>query len=381
MQQVGEVSPLVLRVLPHAVEIVGAPPKLPWPSEGEAALDVEGIGSLGTSGGEAPLPIASVTKVMTAYVVLGDHPLVGNQPGFTLTITNAEVAATSADQALGESVIPLATGEKLTERQALEALLLPSADNIALDLAAQDAGSVSAFVAKMNHTALALGMAQTRYTDPSGYTPSTVSTPSDQIRLAQTALQVPALAQIVDMPKATLPIAGTVTNYNSLLGQSGVIGIKTGSTSRAGGCLLFASRQTIAGAEVTVLGAVLGQGGGSTDADTLINAALDASSRLVVAAFQTLHPITVLPSGTPVVEAIGPDGSHVAAVTTSAIRCPVVHGVPIPLVFTPRKHLTAVQRSLAGTVSAGTGQGASSVAVFPASLPGPGIWWRFTHIP
>ncbi len=85
------------------------------------------------------MPIASVAKVMTAYLTLREHPLAPGQEGFTITITAAEVA--EEEQRAGElqSTLPVRAGERLTERQALQALLLPSANNIAALLAIHDA--------------------------------------------------------------------------------------------------------------------------------------------------------------------------------------------------------------------------------------------------
>jgi hypothetical protein len=118
-------------------------------------------------------------------------------------------------------MVEVVAGEVLTERQALQALLLPSANNIAYILARWDAGGRAAFVARMNQAAAQLGMAQTRYTDPSGLDPTTVSTAADQVTLARAAMEVPALAQIVAMPQAMLPVVGLVKNVNALLGQDG----------------------------------------------------------------------------------------------------------------------------------------------------------------
>src|SRR6266487_1044764 len=83
----------------------------------------------------------------------------------------------------GDSLVPVAAGERISERQALVALLLSSADNMAWILARWDAGSEGAFVARMNSTASRLGMTSTRYTDPSGLARTTVSTAADQVRL------------------------------------------------------------------------------------------------------------------------------------------------------------------------------------------------------
>ena len=145
-------------------------------------------------------------------------------------------------------------------------------------LARWDAGSQDAFVARMNVQARRLGMHSTSYTDASGLAADTVSTAADQVRLGTAALKVPALAAIVAESTARVPVAGLVRNYNTLLGQHGIIGLKTGSTSAAGGCLLFAAR-TPGG--VLVIGAVLGQPGKGR---AMITAALAASDRLVVAA-------------------------------------------------------------------------------------------------
>ena len=127
----------------------------------------------------------------------------------------------------------------MTERQALQALLLPSANNIAAVLARWDAGSADRFVARMNATARSLGMTHTRYTDPSGYDDATVSTAADQVRIVDRAMRLPVFASIVATPSVTLPVAGTVHNTNTLLGQDGFVGVKTGSDDAAGGCFAF----------------------------------------------------------------------------------------------------------------------------------------------
>src|SRR5256714_8814122 len=120
--------------------------------------------------------IASVAKVMTAYLVLRDHPLRLGQDGPTITLTDADVADTDRRRGQRESVVSIAAGEQLSEREALLALLLPSANNIAAVLARWDAGSASRVVARVNATAESLGMTHTPYTDPSGYDDGTMST-------------------------------------------------------------------------------------------------------------------------------------------------------------------------------------------------------------
>jgi serine-type D-Ala-D-Ala carboxypeptidase (penicillin-binding protein 5/6) len=247
--------------------------KVEWPSEGEAAVAVEGLGGVGSERGATRVPIASLAKVMTAYLVLKEDPLEPGQEGFSLRITPADVADLNRRIALDQSVIAVEAGEVLSERQALEAVLLPSANNIAAKLAVHQAGSIKAFAAEMNEAAARLGMGRTRYTDPSGFEGTTISTAADQLRLARAAMADPTFAQIVAMPSTVLPVAGEVMNFNELVGQEGFIGIKTGSDHAAGGCLLFARRIHVNGRARIMLGAVLGQRHGD-----LIPAAL-ASAR------------------------------------------------------------------------------------------------------
>jgi serine-type D-Ala-D-Ala carboxypeptidase (penicillin-binding protein 5/6) len=135
-----------------------------------------------------PAPIASLAKVMTAYLTLNRYPLSGAQDGFTITVTAAQAQAELEDAAEHQSVVAVQAGEQLTERELLEALLIPSGNNIAQVLAAQVAGSETRFIAEMNAEARALGMNPTTYTDPSGFDPNTVSTAADQLRVFQEAI-------------------------------------------------------------------------------------------------------------------------------------------------------------------------------------------------
>jgi len=238
---------------------IGAAPTLPWPAHGMAVMVIDGLGEVGDSGGTAPAPMASTAKMMTALIVLEDHPLSPNETGTVLSVSRADVAAYYAERNQGESVLPVVAGEQLTEYQLLQGLLLPSASNFADMLAIWDAGSVPAFIDRMNARAAALAMKATHYADVSGFSPSSVSIPTDLVTLAQAAMRLAVFAQIVAQPQATLPVAGVVHNLDTLLGQSGIVGIKTGHTDQAGGCFVFAADFTIEGVAVRVYGAVMGQ--------------------------------------------------------------------------------------------------------------------------
>jgi serine-type D-Ala-D-Ala carboxypeptidase (penicillin-binding protein 5/6) len=316
-------SPAVTLTVPASYTIPGTPPVLPWPAQGQAVVEVVGTGRLGSSGVAKPAPIASVAKVMTAYVVLADHPLTPGTEGPTLTVSPSEAAAYPTQLAANQSLVKVTAGEVLTERQALTALLLPSADNVAQILARWDAGGAAAFVARMNATAARLGMADTRYTDPSGLDRATVSTAADQVKLAEQAMAVPALAELVALPRATIPVAGMVTNYNTLLGQDGIVGVKTGSTVAAGGCLVFAARFSAGGRDLLLIGAVLGQPGPLW---TLLPSVLDASRKLVRAATAAVAPHVLVPAGA----VVGERGAA-RLVTTEDLTVPGWPGLAVPV--------------------------------------------------
>jgi serine-type D-Ala-D-Ala carboxypeptidase (penicillin-binding protein 5/6) len=248
-----------------------------WPQQAQAAL-VLGNDRPAASPDQQPVPIASLAKVMTAYLTLKRYPLSGAQDGFTITITAAQTQAEAQDAAQKQSVVAVQAGEQLTERQLVEALLIPSGNNIARMLAAQVAGSEASFVAEMNAEARALGMDHTIYTDPSGFDPSTVSTAVDQLRVFEQAMRFPVFREIVSMPSVTLPIAGTLTNLNPLIAE-GYAG-KTGSDSAAGGCLAFFTHVTVGRRALTAVGVVLGQGEGS-DTSVILAAAGGAATQLV----------------------------------------------------------------------------------------------------
>jgi D-alanyl-D-alanine carboxypeptidase (penicillin-binding protein 5/6) len=241
-----------------------------WPTQGGAAAAI-GSGRIHAAGWTNPVPIASLAKVMTAVVVLRSRPISTQDPGFTLTITTDDVTDTARRGADGQSVVDVAAGEKLTERQALQALLLPSANNVAMTLARAVSGTTDAFVDEMNAETRRLEMTATHYTDPSGYDAGTVSTAHDQLLLARAAIRVDAFAEIVAEPVAALPQVGLIYNTDKLLGHDGFVGIKTGSDQAAGGCFMFAVRDR----HRLIFGVVLGQRDGP-----LIAAGLNAGRQL-----------------------------------------------------------------------------------------------------
>jgi len=240
----------------------GDPIPIPVPAGGSFLLTQAPGTVLSDKDGDAVRPVGSVAKTMTALVVLAAHPLGAGEDGPVLTMTSADVKL--YDEAIAEqgSALAVHIGESLSERQLLLALLLPSANNVAETLARWVSGSRDAFVTLLNQRAAELGMSHTHFDDPSGISDATVSTAHDLVLLAGSVLDNPALAQLVSTREATLPDGTRLANLDILLGvEPGWLGVKTGWTPRAGGCLLFAASRTYASGTrpVVVIGAVLAQ--------------------------------------------------------------------------------------------------------------------------
>lgn len=353
-----------------AQSTVGGPAAaLPWPAHGAGALAVEGLGEVASYQADFPRPMASVAKIMTALVILEDHPLALDEQGPAIKVSVTDVATYEQEVRAGESVVLVVPGERLTEYQALQALLLPSANNIALFLAAWDAGSESAFVARMNATAAGLGMIHTLYADSSGLSVSDVSTPGDLIQVAERAMTKPAFAEIVGQAHATLPVAGVVDNLDTLIGHDGFIGVKTGTTIEAGACFVFAARRTLGARTVTVYGAVMGQ--------PSLDQAFTAASMLVDAMAQDLHVATVLTGDQVIATYRTPWGAQ-SAVTASALSWLAYDGMTLH----SRLDLEALQTPVEAGARVGTlwlqlGDQQTALPLrLRAALPAPDSLWR-----
>lgn len=366
------------------IRLPGSAPKPAWPASGQAAFVVQGLGSLGSSGGAAPRPTASLAKVMTAYLTLTKYPLSGSGGGFTLTVTRAEATAEREDARDGESVVAVRPGERLDERQLLEGLLVRSGDNIARMLATYEAGSIPAFVAEMNRAARAVGMRATTYTDPSGLDPATVSTAGDQLRVLERAIRFRAFRQIASMPAVTLPVGGTLGNYDPLIAE-GYFG-KTGSDSAAEGCLAFFKAVTVHGRRLTLVGVVLGQGEGS-DTSVLLGAAAAAAQHIVASVAPAIAPRPVLRAHAVAIVATNADGRRVSGVTARPLRVIGWGGLHERLAVHPRRpgtELRSGQRlgdaALVGSLPTPAGEPTDTEVRASAALPEPGILWRLAHL-
>jgi D-alanyl-D-alanine carboxypeptidase (penicillin-binding protein 5/6) len=230
-----------------------------WPDYGSGAVGATGFdGVLAKYGDQSARPIASLTKIITALLVLQKKPLAGGAEGPSIIFTQSDQDIYNQEVAAGAAVKPVSVGSSMTERQAIETMLLPSAANYSITLAVWAYGSVDAYLGVANAWLASHRLSQTKVVDTSGLLPGSVSSPSDLITIGKLALANPALASIVAMKQATVPDVGDISNGNSLLGKDGINGIKTGTTSEAGATVLFSSVVTVGNKKVIIVGDLLG---------------------------------------------------------------------------------------------------------------------------
>ncbi|TLQ45356.1 D-alanyl-D-alanine carboxypeptidase [Streptomyces marianii] len=361
-------------------EFEGSAPQLPWPAKGQAYMAASGLGTLGSSGEQKPVPIASVTKSMTAYVILKNHPLKPGEPGPMIEIDAKGEAEGQLDKTDNESTLnTVKKGDKISLRDALAAIMIPSANNIARQLARWDSGSEKAFVEKMNAAADELGMKNTTYTDPSGLDATTVSTAEDQVKLGLKLVEIKALMDITKLPEWTDPSGKTWRNYNELPPYDGALGIKTGSTTKAGGNLLFAAHKMVGDTDQLIVGAVLAQ------YDTpILGTAIKASRELMLATQDALKNATIVKKDQVVGVVEDGLGGSIPLVATKDVKAVGWSGLTVKLELTNGGKVLP-HEAAAGTVvgSLTVGEGASQVTVPVAlqkALVEPGFGARLTRL-
>lgn len=348
---------------------------LEWPEYGEAAIGAPGYGVLASHGPQKALPTASLAKVMTALAVLRQRPLAVGEQGPDIIITQADVDSYHNFVAGDGSVVGVALGEHISEYQALQAMLLPSSNNMAVTLARWAFGSVEAYTKYANSFAKQQGLDSIHITDPSGYDPATVASARDLTLLGSLAMLNPVFAEIVAQPDAKIPVQGTVNNYNFMLGKDGNIGIKTGNNDGNNGAFLFASKQQVAGQEMILVGTIMG----GPDLTT----ALKDSGPLTLSTLKGFSATTFVKTGQKVGSYQVPGQASVDAVAAADLIFPTWNGVDF--------HSSTTLRPLKGPTVAGTPVGTvrvqnmttnatSSVPVILASpAHQPTLLWRLSH--
>jgi D-alanyl-D-alanine carboxypeptidase (penicillin-binding protein 5/6) len=351
-----------------------APPAvLALPGVGTGAIALEGADELlGESGQTGPVPIASVTKVITALVVLDARPLVEGDDGPGITMTAADVRILEQTRAVDGSYELVNEGQVLTERQVLEIMLLKSANNYAETVTNWAFGSLAGYLEAARSFTAEHGLTDTTIADASGLDPGSRSSTRDLMRIASLALADPVLASIVSTSLDDVPVIGEIDNSNKLLGIDGIDGIKTGTTDEAGSCLLFSAEFTVGDETKSVVGVILGAQSSQAARDGV--QALLSSTK---AAFTTLPLISEDTDVGTYTTAWGESAEIVAASDGSALVWsddPVSVEADATDVVVARSGITvgSIRYTIDGT--------SEEVPLeLDGTLEDPGFWWRVGH--
>ena len=363
---VPSVSPISHIVTPPKTTAIS----LPWPAAGQAALGAEGYGLLESHNAAYPQSIASIAKVITALAVLEKKPLALGSQGPSITLDSTDTGYLSYYSTHDGSVVKVVEGEHISEYQALQAMLIASANNVADSLARWAFGSTADYIAYANKMAAGMGLTRTTVGNTNGFDDTTTSTADDLVNLGLKALQNPVIADIVSQPTAVIPIAGQIKNVNWLLGSNGVEGIKTGNTDKAGGCYLFAAKRQISGKTITMVGAVLG----APD----LAAAISAAPPLLNTSDKGFQQIVVVHKGQLLAEYNPPWGGSAQLKAGKDLSLLVWKGKDIKVLnnLEPAE-VPAAAGSLVGTVGVeSSGQSAESSLYLSDNLNAPSWNWR-----
>ncbi|MFE3578818.1 D-alanyl-D-alanine carboxypeptidase [Streptomyces vinaceus] len=362
---------------------------VPWPAKGQGAVRVPGSGDIGAFGEQKPVPTASVAKVMTAYVILKNHPLRKTEAGPQIEIDAKAVADGNSDHE--SRVEGLVAGTKFSQQDMLKMLMIPSGNNVARLLARWDTGtdSEAAFVEKMNAAARELGMKNTTYTDPSGLDAATVSTAADQLKLAEAVMKDEAFRAVVALPSAEIKgLSKTLINNNTLLSVNGlsVRGIKTGSSTPAGGTLMWAAYKSVGDETPLILGTLMDQHADGPDIDGAdsLKLVLANSKKIIESVRQALDSAPAVRKGQTVGHVDDGLGGRTPLVATKDLKVIGVPGQQLQLTLRPGAAGTphaAKAGTEVGVLTVGTGEGAKTVPVaLGTSLAEPSFTTRVTRL-
>ncbi|SIN75760.1 D-alanyl-D-alanine carboxypeptidase family protein [Agromyces cerinus] len=352
--------------------VAAAPQQLSLPGFGAYAVGAVGFDGLLATGNEStPMPMASITKVITALTVLAEHPIPAGESGPDIEYTDADVDIYWDMVAQNGSVAPVEAGATLSLKESLEALLIPSGNNYGISIANWAFGSEQALVEKANAWLAANGLANTHVVDSSGISDDNLGTAADMVLLGEIALRDPTIAAIVASKSVDIPEIGTLKNSNKLLGTHGVDGMKTGTTDDAAN-LLFTADYAVGASTVTVVGVLLG-GENHSVLDEAIAALLDS----VAPGF---HEVAPLEANQVLAEYTTPWGETARARTADGATVVVWSDTPVDVEVQAEPVTLAERGEQVGTaiVRAGT-QEISVPLVLDAGIDDPGTWWRLSN--
>lgn len=236
-----------------------APANLPWPAARANAVTVVGQhAALAHAGDTKAAPIASLSKMITALVVLEKKPLRSGEQGPDIEFTAADIETAKHMASVDGVTLPVKAGQKLTEHQLLEGALLFSANNFADKLGTWAYGSDEAFASAANTWLHDHGYTDSHLEEPTGLNAGNVSTPENLLGIAETLLKDPILSPIVREKDTDIPGVGHVENRDKLASDAGFRGVKTGHTNEAGYCLVSARDVHVGSQIVTLVSVSLG---------------------------------------------------------------------------------------------------------------------------
>lgn len=346
---------------------------LVWPEYGQSAVATKAYGVLETHGKTSPQATASTAKLITALAIMQKKPF-SDSKGATIHFSQTDVDRYAVYLAGNGSVVPVAAGWQWSQYQALEAVLLASANNVSDSLAVWAFGSLPAYREYAQQMVRAIGMNNTTIgVDASGYSPTTTSTAHDLALLAAKVLEEPMLRQIVKQQTATLPGAGGIENTNQFLRTSEVIGMKTGYTPEAGGVFVLAGQQQIRGQTQDIITVVMGAPGETS------GAAQNAAYRLYESAKANFSYQSIIKAG----QQLG-----VYRPAWSSEDVPIVAKKDVGLFVwsgtMPTVQMTATALKPGSSGEIGTvavvfrGQSQTAPLVVNSSITTPSWWWRVT---
>ncbi|PWB97706.1 D-alanyl-D-alanine carboxypeptidase [Salinibacterium hongtaonis] len=328
---------------------------------------------VGALDADAARPIASISKVITALVVLDAKPLGIDEPGPTITFTAADDDLYDKYYVLGATTHTMKKGERMTQRDALEVMLVASASNYAEAVANWAFGSPAGFRNATRAWLAKNGLNATVVVEPTGIDPRNVSTPAELITLGRLAMANPVLAAIVQSPSLDVPSHSPVSNSNTLLGQGGVNGIKTGTLAPYGSNLLFSSVIDVGiGEPLTVTGATLG----AFDRDSL--------SREIMTTLQSIkggfRSIPLVDKGRVLGTYTTPWGDSASVVTGKAGTLLTWSDTPVTSEITSSSLGEGESGTVVGSITYTAGPRTTSVPlVLDGTIEPPSAWWRLTH--
>ena len=375
--------PATAGVVDEFVAPTGVAVELALPEVGASAVSVTGApdfagtvgvdGILASRGGDEARPIASISKIITTLVILEAKPLGPTDAGPTITFSKADNDLYDKYYVMGATIQHMKIGSTMSQRDALELMLVASASNYAEAVSTWAFGSQANFRAAATSWLAAKGLTGTTIVEPTGIDPRNTSTPTDLIALGRLALADPVVAALVQLQNTDVPGFTGIPNNNTLLGTEGINGIKTGTLDEAGACLLFSAIANVGSTTpITIVGVVLGASDhyyGGLTAQAIIHS--------ITRGFHTVPLLTIR-------DTLGtystPWGDEARIVPAQSAGLLTWSDAPITSTMTVSDVTQAKDGTKVGSITFTAENRTVTVPlVLDGSITAPDAWWRITH--